>query len=256
MVNYIKIVWIIIVNIKLTKTNFNTTQIYPIDTIQSYCTSFSSCWDCKRSGNECDWCHDVGCTHYPSLHCPQKVSLDKAYHKNSPSRYCTEIVSGNPIFVPANIMRFIKLNLKIDDLTIYKRNVICELHLEQSIVTLKGSFGDRTVFCDMTTLRIERSITMGYIRLMWGGAEPHSNMVLMVVYKCESMANYCTDCQALDKRFNCGWCEETSSCILMEQCPRQSGQWIDRKTNCIKDNKEIKYNISYFNNNNILKPLL
>lgn len=230
MFNFHKMVWIIFTCIKFTK-QYNT-QLSHVDSTQSYCTSLSSCWDCKRAGTQCDWCHDIGCTHYPSLHCPQKVFLDNAWHKNSLERYCTEIVSSDPIFVPANLRRFIKLNLRIDDLTLYKRSIICEIHIEQAIVRVKGSIGQSTLYCDMTSLRISRSVALGYVRLLWGGAEPYSNMILMIVYRCEYMASNCLECQSLDKRFNCGWCEETSNCILLEECPRQSGPWIDRKSLC------------------------
>lgn len=241
MSNSFKMVWVIFTYIMLTKTH--ETQSYEKDTVEDYCTSFSSCWDCKKAGIECDWCHEIGCTHYASLHCPQKINLDNAHRKNSQTRFCTEIVSADPVFVPANIGRSIKLNLRIDDLTLYKRNIVCEIHLEQSIVRLKGSLSVSTLFCNMATLRIERSITLGYVRLLWGGAVPHSNTVMMVVYKCELMASDCMKCQALDKRFNCGWCHETSNCILIEQCPRQTGQTVDRKSSCSK----FKDNTFYFN---------
>ncbi|KAF9801775.1 hypothetical protein SFRURICE_014929 [Spodoptera frugiperda] len=207
-------------------------QLSQIDSIQGYCTSFSSCWDCKRAGAQCDWCHDVGCTHYPSLHCPQKVFLDNTWHKNSIERYCTEIVSSDPIFVPADVKKYIKLNLRIDDLTIFKRSIMCEIHVEQSIIRVKANVGQTTLYCDMTNLKISRTVSLGYVRLLWGGVEPYSNMILMIVYRCQYMASTCYECQELDKRFNCGWCEETSKCILLEECPRQFAPWIDRKSLC------------------------
>lgn len=239
MSKFLKLVWIIVTNLKLTEQY--DTQFSRLDSIQSYCTSFSSCLDCKRADLQCEWCHEIGCTHYPTLHCPQKVFLDNIWHKNSEKRYCTEIVSSDPIFVPANIKKFIKLNLKIDDLTLYRRQVLCEIHIEQTILQVKSSMSESTLYCDRTILTIKRDIALGYVRVLWGGAEPYSNMILMVVYRCEFMANNCMECQALDKRFNCGWCEEISQCILLEECPRQAGPWIDRKSLCSKYYRDVSY---------------
>lgn len=239
MLRLFKLVWIFFTHVKLTKQY--DTQLSRLDSIQHYCTSFSSCQGCKGADLHCEWCHEIGCTHYPSLHCPQKLFLDNVWHKNSEERYCTEIVSSDPIFVPANIRRFIKLNLKIDDLTLYKRHIMCEIHIEQTVLRVKGSMGESTLYCDMTILRIMRNVALGYVRLLWGGAEPFSNMILMVVYRCELMASNCMECQALDKRFNCGWCEETSQCILLEECPRQAGPWIDKKSLCSKYYRDVSY---------------
>ena len=226
-----RIVWFIFTYIKVTKPQ--NTAISTIDSIQVYCTSFTSCWDCKRAGTRCDWCHEVGCTHYPSRHCPQKVFLDNAFHKNSPKRQCTEIVSPDPVFFPANVRGFVELNMKVDDLTLYDRDVMCEIHIENSVLRLKAIVGDNTVQCDLTTLKISQAVVLGYIRLLWGGAEPYSNMILMVVYKCETMANDCMECQDLDKRFKCGWCDETLKCSLKEQCPGVLGIWAQRKSVCV-----------------------
>lgn len=233
--NFWRTLWFILTYVKL--TTLYKADVSGVDPTQTYCTFFSSCWDCKKAGSKCDWCHEVGCTHYPSRHCPQKVFLDNAYFKNTKRRQCTEIVSRDPIFVPANINRFLTLSLNIADLTLYKRRIMCEIHVDQSSLRLKGSIGDNAVYCDMTTLSLSanQSVAMGYVRLLWGGAEPYSNMILMIVYKCETMAFDCMECLDLDKRFNCGWCEETSQCLLKEQCPGVFGEWTEKKSACVVD---------------------
>lgn len=222
-------------------TNQYKTDISSLDPVENYCSSFSSCRDCKSASLQCDWCHEVGCTHYSSLHCPQKIFLDKTYFKENKERFCNEIISDNPIFIPANLRRFIKMNLKIDDLTIYKRSIMCEIHVEETIIRVKATISNGALYCDMTILRINQSVSLGYIRLLWGGVDPYSNLILIIVYRCEYMASDCVDCQVLDKGFNCGWCQEKSVCSLLEECPRQYGQWINKKSLCGKYNIQVPH---------------
>lgn len=213
------------------------------DAVESYCNSFDTCKECKRASPQCDWCHEVGCTSFPNFHCPQKVYLDRKYKTPITERFCTEIVSTDPIFVPANIRKFISMHLAIDDLTIYKRNVICEIHIEETILRVKATLSESTLYCDMTLFRVSRSVSLGYIRLLWGGAEPYSNLILLIVYRCEYMASSCADCQVLTNNFNCGWCEETASCSSHEECPREHGPWINKKSLCNRYKEDLPYYI-------------
>lgn len=198
----------------------------------SYCRSFKSCHDCKKTTFQCEWCNDIGCTSFPRLHCPRKVFLDDVWKKNRDERFCTEIVSKQPIFVPANVRRFIKLDLRVDDLTLYERNVICELQIEQQIIQVPATFDDKTAYCDTAILKSNRNIVLGYLRLNWGGLEPYSNTILVIVYSCQNLAQTCKDCLRLDKEYSCGWCKESASCTLLEKCARQYEPWLNKSSTC------------------------
>lgn len=198
----------------------------------SYCRSFKSCHDCKKTTFHCEWCGEFGCTSFPRLHCPKKVFLDDLWKKNKDERFCTEIVNKQPTFVPANVRRFIKLNLKVDDLTLYERNVICEIQIEQKIIQVPASFDDKTAYCETAILKTNRNLVLGNLRLNWGGVEPYSNTMLLLVYSCHNLAQNCKDCLSLSKEYGCGWCKESSSCSLLEECPRQYDPWLNSSYTC------------------------
>lgn len=198
----------------------------------TYCRSFKSCHDCKKTTFQCEWCSDVGCTSFPRLHCPKKVFLDDLWKKNRDERYCTEIVTKQPIFVPANMRRFIKLDLIVDDLTLYEKNVICEIQIEQKIIQVPASFDEKTAYCDTAILKTNRNIVLGYLKLNWGGIEPYSNTILIIVYSCQNLAQNCKDCLGLNPEYNCGWCKESASCNLVEECPRQYEPWLNKSFTC------------------------
>jgi hypothetical protein len=203
------------------------------NSLQTYCSSFKSCNECKRSTFQCEWCNQVGCTAYPRLHCPKRVLLDEIWKKNTAERYCTEIVNKQPIFVPANLRRFIKLELKIDDLTLYESSIMCEMQIGHRVTQVTATLEGGAAYCDTAILKTNRNMVLGYIRLVWGGVEPFSNSILVLVYNCHTLAKNCIDCLALNKEYDCGWCKENNSCGPIEECPRQFGLWMNKSFSCI-----------------------
>lgn len=232
----------------LPELNFNeiSKKISERHTLLSYCQSFKSCHDCKKTTFHCEWCGYIGCTSFPRLHCPKKVFLDDIWKKNKHERYCTEIINKQPIFIPANLRRFIRLDLKVDDLTLYERNVICEIQIEQKIIQVPASFDTKTAYCDTSILRTSKNIVLGSLRLNWGGVEPYSNSVLLLIYSCQNLAPSCRDCLNLNKEYGCGWCKELASCSLMEECPRQYEPWLNKSNSC---GHQSKYSKSFVNSN-------
>lgn len=224
-------IFVVIIIADSMEQKFNDLNVERL-TIHSYCRSFKSCHDCKRAAFQCEWCHDIGCTNHARLYCPKKVFLDNLWKKDGMNRYCTELVTRGPVFLPANVRRFMKIELKVDDMTLYERNIVCEIHLERKIIQVAGSLDKNIVYCDTMVLKISRNVAIGYLRLIWGGAEPYSDMILLIVYNCHTLAASCVDCQGLNKEFQCGWCKDTLNCSLMEQCPRQYGPWITRNNTC------------------------
>ncbi|XP_059062806.1 plexin A3-like [Achroia grisella] len=207
--------------------------------IENICSSIKTCHSCKKA-YQCEWCHDTGCTSFPRLYCPKRLFLENLWRRKSNERYCTEIVNSHPIFVPANVRRFINLELKIDDLTLYQRNIICEIRIDYKIIQVTATFDENTVYCDVMILKTSRNVSLGSLKLIWGGAEPHSNVILLIVYNCQTLALNCEQCLRLNKDFQCGWCEEKSSCSLIEECPRQYGLWMNKSVPC--DNSKLQRN--------------
>lgn len=207
---------------------------------QKSCRSIQSCRDCKKSDLECEWCHNLGCTKFPHLYCPKKILLTYLFNnKNNIIQHdCTKIVTKGPLFIPANIRRVISLEIVMDDVTIFKEEVLCVIQIEHKLIELHGFLINSTVFCDSISLQSSRSVALGSIYLRWQSVEPFSNRVLIIVYNCQKLAQSCDQCQILNKRFNCGWCDDSSMCTLTEECPKGYAAWTDDKYKCPKTETE------------------
>lgn len=214
----------------------NLAELYPSRNLlpnylftRDNCTLHSSCGVCKKN-NQCDWCHEYGCTSFPYLTCPKKN-----FHKDSKSnyeRYCTTIVSHEPIFVPANVRHFISVDLKIDDIVLYNKEIICEIKINFYTIHVPASLVGSAAYCEMMIIKTRRPVSLGHLQLYWGGAEPVSNYVALVVYSCEHLSSNCNECLFLSKEYKCGWCKETGRCTLVSQCPRQYGLWLNGSRSC------------------------
>lgn len=207
-------------------------KIVERQTIQTYCRSHQTCHDCKMSTFKCEWCHDAGCTNDARIHCPKRNFLDNIWKRDMTDHYCTEIITKSPIFVPANIRTFVKLDLRVDDLTLYTRRISCEINLENKVMRIGGSLDKNVVYCDTMVLKTHQPVAIGYVKLHWGGVEKYSNSVLVMVYDCQQMARTCEECKKLINEFKCGWCQETVSCSLIQECPRQQGSWVSKMLSC------------------------
>lgn len=209
----------------------------------NYCRSLTNCQDCVRSVYKCEWCHNIGCTNHARAHCPKKVFLEKRWRKVSNARLCSEVITKSPLFVPENVKSIIKVDLIVGDLTLYEQSIICELHLEGQVYRLFGTLDRSAVYCDGPVLSIKSNVAVGYLKLVWGGAETSSNVILVIVYSCRRLANTCMDCRNLNTELNCGWCKDTISCSLKEECPSKILPWVTRNWTCEGKNREISLNL-------------
>lgn len=210
-------------------------------TMNSYCLSITNCRDCVKSVYRCEWCHNIGCTNNAEIHCPKKEFLENSWQTQHNGRFCTEVVTKSPLFVPANAKRFIKVKLRIGDLAIYEHSIICELHLEGRVYRSTGTLNGSAVYCDSMILSIKGNVAVAYLKLVWGGAEASSNVVLVIVYSCNRLASTCKDCQNLSTELKCGWCKYSMSCSLMEECPRMLAPWVTRNLTCREDINVPRY---------------
>lgn len=208
----------------------------------SYCRSLTNCQDCVRSLYKCEWCHSIGCTTHARVLCPKKMLLENRWQKDRNSRLCTEVITKSPLFVPENVKRFIKVDLRIGDFTLREHSIMCELHLEGQVYRINGALDKSAVYCDSPILSIKSNVAVGYLRLLWGGAETSSNVILVIVYSCKRLANSCRDCRNLNTELNCGWCDDSMSCSLKEECPRKVYPWITRKSTCEREKSIHKFN--------------
>lgn len=206
-----------------------------VQLVQNYCRSLNGCQDCVKSAYRCEWYHNIGCTSNANGNCPKKVVLENSWKTQHNGRICTEIISKSPLFVPANVKRFIKVKLRIGDLTIYEQSITCELHLEGQVHRFFGTLDGSSVYCDTSILRIKSNVAVAYLKLVWGGAEPSSNVILVIVYSCKRLATTCKDCQNLNTELKCGWCKDSMSCSLIEECSRVLAPWITRNLTCKED---------------------
>lgn len=57
----------------------------------------------------------------------------------------------------------------------------------------------------------------------------------VVIYRCRDMCDSCGTCLALPEKYNCGWCQSTSSCEVTEQCSKhdeKKNDWLNRSQTC------------------------
>lgn len=55
------------------------------------------------------------------------------------------------------------------------------------------------------------------------------SLVLVVVYHCGLSASSCGECLDLPTQYNCGWCEDSSSCTTGTDCGEE---WLDKRRSC------------------------
>ena len=53
----------------------------------------------------------------------------------------------------------------------------------------------------------------------------------MRLYSCRHMADNCGRCRVVDSVYRCGWCSESKSCSVSDQC-QPSTRWISRDQTC------------------------
>lgn len=63
----------------------------------------------------------------------------------------------------------------------------------------------------------------------------------VVIYRCSEMCDSCGTCLALPDKYNCGWCQSSSSCEVDDQCsgaarhdaePKKNNDWLNRLQTC------------------------
>lgn len=202
--------------------------------LEKYCNSFKTCKECKSAEYPCDWCHKVGCTGSAHHYCP-KVFLQSIQAK-SDAKLCPRIDAGEAVFTPANIRTIMKVNITTNDWDVANHRIVCTVDIDYKTIQGAGTVHGRTLYCDMAEIKMKRDVMVGKLRVTWGGADPISNSVLVVVYRCEGLAGNCADCRKVHEQFDCGWCEESTSCTLLQHCPRQFGKWSPKNSRCNDEN--------------------
>ncbi|CAG4953310.1 unnamed protein product [Colias eurytheme] len=196
----------------------------------SYCRSIRSCYHCVQSEEyQCGWCHDFGCTSNPYNLCPKTMD-DRMYRGVSS---CPHIQHDGDILIPAGVRTNLKVKLHVLDPIIYRKNIICQIRLQDRVTQLKGFIVSNFVYCYPFTIDdVNLSKYRGSFKLIWGGVNPYSNEIPVLVYKCEKLAKNCVSCTSILPEYGCGWCEDTHKCVVSDKCEGNVIKLTVNKTSC------------------------
>lgn len=56
--------------------------------------------------------------------------------------------------------------------------------------------------------------------------------IIVLVYRCSGLANNCGFCLELEEKYKCGWCQQSDSCQVQEQCQHHNTMWLNRQQIC------------------------
>lgn len=202
----------------------------------SYCRSFDNCYECVKSlWFPCGWCHNYGCTESPEYLCPYAETKADISNITGELKACPHIEYDAPIAVPSGESKKIKLQLYVPDPALYNKEIICQIKFLERTIHLKGLIVNDVVHCYPVVLtsyaKMYGETDRGTLSLIWGGAQPYSNEVPLIVYKCEVLASNCELCRRIPAAYECGWCDSIAKCVSKEKCLSKSN-WIRNRMTC------------------------
>lgn len=203
-----------------------------------YCRSFLTCDECINSmWFPCTWCHNTGCTHTAEKYCTINTNKADKYNFTSNITGCPYIHNNGPVLVPAGVNINLKVKAFIPDPVIYKKRIICLVQIKKRFTHLIGMLVGDTVYCYSKILKPDINLKFtdaetGTLRLIWGGAEPYSNEIPLVVYKCGDLALDCDTCRLIPTEYGCGWCDKIQSCVVGQHCAHDLISWTLNRLTC------------------------
>ena len=70
---------------------------------------------------------------------------------------------------------------------------------------------DDTIHCDEVEFTYDSRMPKAFasFSVIWDQSKPLDNpeLIHVVIYKCERMADNCENCLSIDQKYNCGWCQ-------------------------------------------------
>ncbi|XP_075977384.1 uncharacterized protein LOC142977390 [Anticarsia gemmatalis] len=211
-----------------------------------YCRSFSNCYDCVKSmWYPCGWCHNLGCTERPEKICPTAATNVEISNITGEIKACPHIYHNGPVLVPAGVNMYIKVNVYLPDPIVNDKEIICQIRLKNRHMHLKALLINNMVYCIPMILKsdlLEYGDTeRGSLRVIWGGAQPYSNEVPLLVYSCEALATECESCRMIPAAYQCGWCDDTQSCVTGDKCADDLMKWTLNRLTCEPYSRKLFY---------------
>lgn len=170
---------------------------------------------------------------------------------------------GSEILVAAGAKKSIKVKVHIIGQFIVQTRFVCQFNIEGRVTSVNAQLLGDTIYCDpMEFVYTSKSPNLtATFAVIWGGSKPldnphniHGNMIfffvnhyivnvktffffsfLVVIYRCRDMCDSCGTCLALPEKYNCGWCQSTSTCEVDDQCSKQDekkNDWLNRIQTC------------------------
>ncbi|PZC84531.1 hypothetical protein B5X24_HaOG204561 [Helicoverpa armigera] len=209
----------------------------PIRDPSGYCRSFNNCYECVKSmWFPCGWCHNYGCTENPGALCPLAETKADKSNISGQIRACPHIESEGPVLVPGGVRVNIKVKVYIPDPALYEKDIICQVKIGTELNHLKGLILKDVVYCYPAVLKSRSNEfddnDRGTLMLIWGGAQPYSNKVPLIVYNCETLATDCESCRIIPSVYGCGWCDQTAKCVMGAKCSNDMMQWTLNRLTC------------------------
>lgn len=90
---------------------------------------------------------------------------------------CPRIESKDSTLVPTGVNKIFKLKYTPEPNIIFKKELICQLELENQFIHLRAYLLYDTIFCSPITLDFDSNEAQvnGVLSVIWGGANPISN---------------------------------------------------------------------------------
>lgn len=205
----------------------------------SYCQTFKSCHDCVNSVTyKCGWCHNFGCTDSPVHLCP---SPNRNFYGNLS---CPKIAydHSKSILVPSGIRTNLKVKLINLDPVLYDKEIVCQVKVKERVSHLKGVILGEYVYCYPIVLNIKQEQEEeGTFQLIWGGVNPLSNILPILIYKCELLGHDCESCLKIRREYGCGWCEKSGMCVIADKCSDDYMRWTLNRMMCGEYHRNLFY---------------
>ena len=216
----------------------------PIKDPGSYCRTFDTCYECVKSvWFPCGWCHDFGCTDNPEHHCPFAETEAKRFNITGELKACPYIGHQGSILVPEGLLTKIKVQLYGPDPAILEKEITCQIIVGNRLTNIVGTIQNGYVHCSPIVLQsyanLYRDKNRGALSLVWGGAQPYSNRIPLIVYNCEVAAINCEECTKIPAEYGCGWCAPTAKCVMQGKCALSLFHWIRDSSTCKVYGKEV-----------------
>lgn len=211
-----------------------------------YCRSFHNCFECVKSmWFPCGWCHETGCTENTEKKCPLSIKDAKRFNTTEKKNACPRLLHDGPLLVPAGVHKNVEVKIYVPDPILYETEIVCLVKLKQRITHLKGLIVGDQVYCFDIMLRVDRlefgDTETGTLKVIWGGAQPYSNEIPLIVYTCETLAVDCDSCRAIPASYGCGWCDIAKICTIADKCGSELIKWTLNRLTCEPYGKRLFY---------------